>query len=284
MQKKLWVITGPTASGKTDFAIQKALELGCPILSADSRQVYKELNIGVAKPTQAQLNTVQHFFINHISIQYDYNTGIYAKECRHLINQLFSYYNNLIICGGTGLYLQAVINGIDSQPQKNDALRAELNSIIEKNGIGKLQEMLQTLSKEKYDNTEIQNPQLLMRAIEIEKSVSKETTELPDFAYSFAIEKVIIEKERTVLYDRINHRVDMMIAEGLEDEAKLFYDLRHLNALQTVGYVEWWPYFEGTISKTEVIEKIKQHTRNYAKRQVTWIKNRGGLLKSFIKI
>ncbi len=284
MVKKLWIITGPTASGKTDFAIEKALQLGCPILSADSRQVYKELNIGVAKPNAKQLQKVQHFFISHIGIQYDFNTGIYAKEARHLINQLFYYYNDIVLCGGTGLYIQALINGLDALPQKDESLRLELNQIIEEKGIIEVQKILKELSFEKYNETEINNPQRLIRAIEIFKNKKPIAAYLPNFEYPFSIENLTIELPREILYERINLRVDSMIAQGLEEEAKSFYELKHLNALQTVGYVEWWDYFENKITKAEVIEKIKQHTRNYAKRQITWNKNRGNLLKTEIKL
>jgi len=279
MAKKIWIITGATASGKTDLAVHKALALNCPILSADSRQVYKELNIGVAKPNEEQLKTVQYFFINHVSIHYEYNTGIYAKEARHLINQLFYYYNDLIICGGTGLYIQAVINGIDALPQKDEELRVELNEIIANYGIEKVQNILKNISIEKYNETEISNPQRLIRAIEIAKNNNPIKHDLPEFEYPFSIENISLEMDRESLYQRINKRVDMMIEKGLEHEARNLYDLRHLNALQTVGYSEWWPYFEDKISKQEVIDKIKQHTRNYAKRQITWHKNRGFLLK-----
>ena len=271
MPKKIWLIIGPTAAGKTDFSIRLAKKLSCPILSADSRQIYKELNIGVAKPTQSQLDEVKHYFINHISIFDDYNVGKYVNEARQLINELFQTYNDIIVCGGTGLYINSLINGIDVLPSKNEALRNELNLFIETNGIELLIEKQASLLSPKL--IESKNPQRIIRAIEIglqEKPVSEP---MVSFEHPFEINIDFIDLPREELYQRINARVDQMIEDGLEEEALLFYKHKDINALKTVGYSEWWPYFEKEISKEMAIEKIKQHTRNYAKRQVTWFKN-----------
>ena len=271
MPKKIWLIIGPTAAGKTDFSIRLAKKLSCPILSADSRQIYKELNIGVAKPTQSQLDEVQHYFINHVSIFDDYNVGKYVNEARQLINELFQTYNDIIVCGGTGLYINSLINGIDVLPSKNEALRNELNLFIETNGIELLIEKQASLLSPKL--IESKNPQRIIRAIEIglqEKPVSEP---MVSFEHPFEINIDFIDLPREELYQRINARVDQRIEDGLEEEALLFYKHKDINALKTVGYSEWWPYFEKEISKEMAIEKIKQHTRNYAKRQVTWFKN-----------
>jgi len=271
MPKKIWLIIGPTAAGKTDYSIRLAQKLSCPILSADSRQIYKELNIGVAKPTQSQLNEVKHYFINHVSIFDDYNVGKYVNEARQLINELFQTYNDIIVCGGTGLYINSLINGIDVLPSKNEALRNELNLLIETNGIEFVIEKYESLLNAKL--IESKNPQRIIRAIEIGLQEKPISDPIVSIEYPFEVNVDLIELPREQLYQRINARVDQMIEDGLEEEARFFYKHKDLNALKTVGYSEWWPYFENEISKEMAIEKIKQHTRNYAKRQVTWFKN-----------
>ncbi|MDI1233976.1 MAG: tRNA (adenosine(37)-N6)-dimethylallyltransferase MiaA [bacterium] len=272
--KKLIVITGPTAVGKTAHAIGLALLNKSPIISADSRQVYSELGIGVAKPDAEQLAKVKHYFIDHVSIHDHYNAGRYAKEARELINQLFLTHDTLIICGGTGLYINALINGLDILPDRNDALREELQTIYNSEGLLGLQFQLKNLNPSKYESMDIQNPQRLIRAIEIEKSEAPAASNLPNFEQTFETEYIQLEMSREILYTRINQRVDQMIAAGLEAEAKAMEHLQHLNALQTVGYSEWWPYFRGEVTREQVIDKIKQHTRNYAKRQLTWFRHK----------
>jgi len=271
--KKLIVVTGPTAVGKTARAIELALQYGSPVISADSRQVYMELGIGVAKPDAEQLAAVQHYFIDHVSIHDNYNAGRYAKEARELINELFSTHDNLILCGGTGLYINALLKGLDLLPDRNETLRAELQAIYDQKGLMGLQFRLQHLNAAKYESIDINNPQRLMRAIEIEQSPRPTAVNLPAFAHAFETEYLHLDLPREVLYDRINQRVDAMVIGGLEVEAKALENLQHLNALQTVGYSEWWPYFRGEVKREEVIEKIKQHTRNYAKRQLTWFRH-----------
>ncbi len=271
MPKKIWLIIGPTAAGKTDYSIRLAKKLCCPILSADSRQIYNELNIGVAKPTQSQLDEVKHYFINHVSIFDDYNVGKYVNEARQLINELFQTYNDIIVCGGTGLYINSLINGIDVLPSKNEALRNELNLLIEINGIEFVIEKYESLLNSKL--IESKNPQRMIRAIEIGLQEKPVSDPIVSIEYPFEVNIDLIELPREQLYQRINERVDQMIDDGLEEEARLLYKHKDLNALKTVGYSEWWPYFENEISKEMAIEKIKQHTRNYAKRQVTWFKN-----------
>lgn len=277
--KTLYIITGPTAIGKTNHSIELALQLNCPILSFDSRQIFKELSIGVAKPDEEQLALVKHYFISTVSIFDDYNAGIFAKDARLLINELLQTHNHLVLCGGTGLYLKALLNGFDPLPEKNNSLRDELKSILESNGIIALQEKLKNSNPILFERTEIDNPQRLIRAIEIASSESPVENTLPEFEIPFHIVHENMEMERKQLYERINLRVDLMVEQGLEDEVRALSKHKELNALQTVGYSEWWPYFEGQTTKDEVIEKIKQHSRNYAKRQITWFKNQSLLNK-----
>ncbi len=270
--KRLIVVVGPTAVGKTDKAIELALLHQCPIISCDSRQVYKELNIGVAKPEPAQLEKVRHYFISNKSIHEDFDAGKFAMEARLCINELFQTYDNLIICGGTGLYLKALLDGLDNLPGKDEQLRAELDEIYKNEGIKALQERLLELNPTVYHQIDIQNPQRLIRAIEIASGTKTEGIQLPEFEFEFETEMVKLDMDREMLYNRINKRVDLMIEAGLETEARALYEHRHLNALQTVGYKEWWPYFEGEYELNTVIDKIKQHSRNYAKRQLTWFR------------
>lgn len=271
--KRLILVLGPTAVGKTDKAIDLALSYQCPVISCDSRQVYKELDIGVAKPSAEQLNTVRHYFINHVSIHEDYDAGKFAFEARETINRLFGQYDNLVVCGGTGLYVKALIRGLDALPGKNETLREELEEGFNEHGLKFLQEKLQSVAPARYEQTDIQNPQRLIRAIEIAMGDTPVKLQLPEFEYEFETEIILMDMDRERLYERINKRVDQMLEHGLENEARQFYEFRTLNALHTVGYKEWWPYFEGEYSRETAIEKIKQHSRNYAKRQLTWFRN-----------
>lgn len=273
--KKILVVVGPTAVGKTDEAIRLALQHHCPIISCDSRQLYSELNIGVAKPDAEQLQTIQHYFIGNISIHEHYTAGKYANDARQLINSLFETYDTLVVCGGTGLYVNALFNGLDQLPERDEELRNELNQLLNDEGIETLQRRLKSEDVDAYNKVDIHNPQRLMRAIEIAESKKITIEKAIEFQHKFTTDYIVMEMDREKLYDRINTRVDKMIEQGLEEEAKSLYPMRHLNALQTVGYSEWWPYFEGEVDKAFVIEKIKQHTRNYAKRQMTWFRNKG---------
>lgn len=272
--KKIILIVGPTAVGKTDYAIGVALEYKCSIISCDSRQLYRELEIGVAKPTKDQLETVEHHFINHVSIHQEYDAGKYAAEARNKINELFESNDTIVVCGGTGLYVKALLKGLDRLPERNPELRSVLEVHFQKEGITYLQERLKSTDFERYQTIDKENPQRLIRAIEIAENKNETVgMELPDFKFEFELKTTFLNTDREHLYERINSRVDRMIEDGLEEEARLLYPFRHLNALQTVGYSEWWPYFEGKELRENVIEKIKQHSRNYAKRQVTWFKN-----------
>ncbi|MGB0850235.1 MAG: tRNA (adenosine(37)-N6)-dimethylallyltransferase MiaA [Bacteroidia bacterium] len=274
---RLIVLAGPTAVGKTSLAIKLALHLDTEIVSCDSRQLYKELDIGVARPTQDELSQVKHHFIASHSIHDEYNAGRYAVEVNELLTVLFKTKNTVIMTGGTGLYIQAATLGLDILPQANQELRRELKEILNTKGISELQSRADNL-KLSRDNVEYENPQRLMRAIEIaevepQETVKKQITRAYDTTYLY------VNRERNELYDRINQRVDIMLEDGFEDEARSVYPFKEINALQTVGYREFFKYFDGDWTREEAIEKMKQKTRNYAKRQLTWFRNQGDYIE-----
>lgn len=273
MPKTLVVIAGPTAVGKTALSISIAQQLKTEILSADSRQFYQEIAIGTAKPSATELNQCPHHFINNLSLKSPFTAAQYEQEALALSIELFKHHDSLVLTGGSGLYIDALCNGFDDAPPSRPELRTELELMFKKNGITYLQELLQELDPVYAGIVDIHNPQRLMRAIEINKVSGK------NMAYfqkgkakerPFNILKICLSMDRDLLYKRINERVDKMIHDGLEDEALAYYHLRHLNALQTVGYKEFFDYFEGKMDYKETIDKIKQNTRNYAKRQLTW--------------
>ena len=272
-RKKIIVVAGPTAVGKTAYAIELAKQLDTVILSADSRQIFKELNIGVARPSLEELESVKHYFIANTSIHLPYNAGVYAQEARDLVNVLFAELDTIILCGGTGLYIKAFLNGFDPLPGVDEQLRLELNVKFKTYGIEYLQNELKSISQEIYSKTEVLNPQRLIRAIEIASAKETPVNTIPDFKWNFETEFKVLNLERPLLYDRINQRVDQMLEAGLEDEARSLSAYQEHNALQTVGYSEWWPYFRRENTLTSTIDKIKQHSRNYAKRQETWFKH-----------
>lgn len=278
MNKPLLVIlAGPTAVGKTSVAIELATHYGSEIISCDSRQIYKELGVAVAKPSPSELNAIPHHFIDHVSIQDEYNAGIYEKECNALLKELFMKHRILFMVGGTGLYIQAAIDGLDNLPKANKDLRLELNRILNSKGIMGLQKRL--LSSDPNANlADLKNPQRLIRAIEIVESSGKplsDSLHKKDGDRDYQTLRIYLTTDRGTLYSRINARVDQMISQGMEQEARELYPHRHLAALQTVGYSEWFNFFDGKYSREFAIDKIKQHSRNYAKRQITWFKNKG---------
>ena len=276
-EKHIHLIIGPTAVGKTDRAIEVAQSFNCDIISTDSRQVYKELNIGVARPDLEQLSAVKHHMIACVSIQEDYNAGKFAIDAGNTINKLFETSDHIVLCGGTGLYIKALIDGLDPLPPKNEKRRRELQMIMDESGVDALSRILLELDPERHANIDKQNPQRLIRAIEIAESDELTEPSAINFKFPFHLHIETLEMERDKLYNRINLRVNKMINEGLENEVRTLLPLMHLNALQTVGYSEWLPYFENKTSREEVIDKIKQHSRNYAKRQITWFKNQTDL-------
>lgn len=275
MNKELIVISGPTAVGKTSLAINLANEINTEIISADSRQFYKELNIGVARPSQKELNSIKHHFIGHISIQDNYNAGEYEAEAIEKINSLFQKYEKLVITGGSGMYIDAITKGMDNLPNVDKSIREELNELFKDNGITPLQEELMEKDIEYYNIVDKQNHIRLIRALEIIRQTGKTFTSFrtnPKKERDFKIKKFVLIRDREELIQRINQRVDIMVEEGLIEEARELYPFRDLNALNTVGYKELFKYFDNKISLEEAIEEIKINTRKYAKRQVTWFR------------
>ncbi len=275
MDKHLVVIAGPTASGKTSTAIKVAQALGSVIISADSRQFYKEIPIGTAAPTKQELSKVQHYMIHNLSVEDDYNVADYEHDVLNLLNKLFLEHDTVVLTGGSGLFIDAVCNGIDFMPDISDENRESVKKLYQDGGLQALLEEVKRLDPEYYKIVDKQNPRRLQRAIEVCYQ-----TGLPYFSFrnnivkhrDFKIVKVAILWERNELISRINQRVENMIAEGLVEEARMMYPNRHLNSLNTVGYKEMFEYFDGKITLGEAIEQIKISTRQYAKRQMTWLR------------
>lgn len=273
--KTLVVIAGPTAIGKTAISIEIAQQLHTEIISADSRQFYQELSIGTAKPLPNELAARKHHFINNISIKQNYTAAQFEKEALELVALLFQTHNVLLLTGGSGLYIDALCNGFDNAPPSNPEIRAALEQILKQQGLKPLQDMLIQLDPDYAAIVDIHNPQRIIRALEINKMSGQQMhffLKGKPKERAFNIIKICLTMDREVLYERINARVDKMILAGLEDEALAYYHLKNSNALQTVGYKEFFDYFEGKISYEETVEKIKQNSRNYAKRQLTWFK------------
>jgi tRNA dimethylallyltransferase len=278
MNKKIICVSGPTAVGKTAFAIDLALKHNTEIISFDSRQIYKELNIGVARPSLEELNTVPHHFIANKSIHESFTVNDYEKEALVLIQKLFEEKETIILCGGTGLYLNALRFGLDDMPEISNEIRAKVDAEIASQPIETIQENVKKIDPESYESMDIFNTRRLQRVLEIFYATGKKWSDFKSFEPKkrpFEIENIILNRPREILYQRIDQRVDQMIAIGLEQEVEHLLPYFHLNALNTVGYKEWLPFFENQLSKDEVIDKIKQHSRNYAKRQITWFKKYG---------
>ena len=275
VKKKLIIIGGPTASGKTDCAIQLAQHFGTEILSADSRQFYKDMSIGTAKPQLSDLAKVKHHFIGNLSIKDAYSVGDFERDALAVLETIFEKNDTAIMVGGTGLYIRAVCEGLDVFPEVPLSIRDEFEAIFEKQGIKPLQKLLQEVDYEYFTKADIQNPMRLIRALSVWKASGKPFSNFLSgnkAERNFTPIYIALDMPRAVLYDRINRRVDAMMAEGLLEEVKALYPFRDLNALQTVGYTELFAYFDGDMTLDEAVDKIKQHTRNYAKRQMTWFR------------
>lgn len=269
----LIAVLGPTASGKTSWAIQLAQHFNGEILSCDSRQFYRELTIGVARPSPKELSEAHHHFIADRSIQNPLSAGEYEREALQLLDQLFQKNPIQILVGGSGLFAKALLEGFDDMPMVNPEIRASLNRMYEEEGINVLQEKLKSLDPEHANRVDMHNHQRIIRALEICIQTGMPYSQFrreQSKSRPFNVIKIAPEWEREELYDRINHRVDLMIEQGLEKEAKSVFEFRNETALQTVGYREWFDYFDGMCTRDECIEKIKQNSRNYAKRQLTW--------------
>jgi tRNA dimethylallyltransferase len=274
-KKHLIVIGGATASGKTRLAIAVAQHFKTEIISADSRQFYREMSIGTAKPTASELAEAPHHFVGNLSIHDYYSVGDFERETMVVLDKIFEKNDVAVMVGGTGLFIRAVCEGLDEFPEGPLSIRRHFEEIYEKEGIQPLQKLLQVVDPEYFVIVDQQNPMRLTRALTVWKASGKPFSSFRTQSKkvrNFEPIYIATDMERPILYDRINKRVDMMIAEGLEAEAREMFPFRHLNALQTVGYQEFFDYFDGTISRDEAIDKIKQHTRNYAKRQTTWFR------------
>ena len=275
LPKTLIVIAGPTAVGKTAAAIQLAKHYKTVIVSADSRQFYREMSIGTAKPTEEELAAVKHYFINSHSITDTFTVGDYEKQCLELLDDLFKVHDKVILVGGSGLFIKAVCEGFDEFPDIEPDLRERLNKEFEENGIIFLQEKLKIADPHYYEQVDLNNPQRMIRALQIFESTGKPFSSYRKSALNkrpFKAIKLGLNLSREVLYNRINQRVDLMLQQGLIDEVKSLFPYRHLNALNTVGYSELFDYFDGTIEMATAIDMIKQNTRHFAKRQLTWFR------------
>jgi tRNA dimethylallyltransferase len=273
--KNLIYIAGPTGIGKTNLSIEIAKKLNSEILSCDSRQFYKELNIGTSPPSYSQLNDVKHHFIHNKSIHDIYNVGNYEKEAITLINKLFEDKDVLILVGGSGLYADSIMYGIDEFPEIPTNIRESFINEYNSSGLELIQNKLKKLDIKYYNEVDLNNSNRIIRALEIIEFTGKEFSLFRTKKQKervFQSQVIVMECEREKLYNRINTRVDNMIEKGLEKEVLELRDFKHLNTLNTVGYKEFFNYFEGKSNYLDTLDKIKQNTRNYAKRQVTWLK------------
>ena len=274
LHNHLIVIAGPTASGKTALAVDLALHFNCEIISADSRQFYKEISIGTAKPSEEELKKVKHHFINNKHIEELYSAGEFEKDVIALLPTLFTKNNIVIMAGGSGMYIDAVCNGFDELP-RDISIRNELNYLYKSKGLSVLQEELKSRDPDYFLKIDQKNPQRLIRALEICKITNQPYSKLLNKKKAkrpFQIHKIAIKVEKDLLKTRIDERVNQMINNGLEEEAKKMFKKQSLNSLNTVGYKEFFEHFKGNTQLKKAIENIKTNTRKYAKRQVTWLK------------
>jgi len=268
-------IVGPTAIGKTALSIKLAQQFNTEIISADSRQFYKEMNIGTAVPNIEELRSAKHHFIQHKSIKNNYSVGDFEREAISIINEIHKENSTALMVGGSGLYIKAVTRGLDYFPEVNANIRQDLNLKLENNGLPNLQEQLKLLDPNTYKSIAIDNPQRVIRALEICIGTGKPYSSFltnPEKTRNFKTISIGLNAERSIIYDRINQRVDIMIANGLLDEAKALLPYKHLNALNTVGYKELFQYFEGNYTLEFAVSEIKKNTRRFAKRQLTWFR------------
>ena len=277
MKKKLITISGQTASGKTNLSIRLAQNLNCSIISCDSRQFYKEMSIGTAVPSKLELSKANHYFIHHKSVKDNYTVGDFQNDALKLIENLFKKDDYIILTGGSGMYMDAIVNGIDKFPKIKLGVRELLNEKHNSRGILFLKNKLKELDPEYYDIVDVNNHRRLIRALEVCISTGKPYSSFlnkKNKKYDFESVNFGIKVDRELLYKKINYRVDKMISDGLIQEDKTLLNFKDLNPLNTVGYKELFEHFKGNLTKSQAIEKIKQNTRRYAKRQMTWLKNK----------
>jgi len=273
--KTLIVITGPTAVGKTDLCLDIARHYGVPIINADSRQIYKELLIGTARPTKEQMQLVRHYFVGTLSLEDYYSASLYEQQVMSLLEELFRESDYALLSGGSMMYIDAVCNGIDDIPTIDDATRELMKRKLAEEGLQSLCEELQRLDPEYYEIVDRRNPRRVVHALEICVMTGQTYTSFrkrEEKQRPFRIVKIGLNREREQLYDRINRRVDEMMAAGLLEEARQMYPRRELNALNTVGYKELFDFLDGRWPLAEAIERIKGNTRRYARKQLTWYK------------
>lgn len=274
--KKLIVIAGATATGKTALALQLAASLGTEILSADSRQLYREMTIGTAKPEPEELHRVKHHFIDVLSVGENFSAGDFEREALEVLASLYKKKDVAIVAGGTGFFIKALCEGLDAFPEVTDAALEKVEALWQTGGLEALQVALKQADPAYFSRVDTQNPMRMRRALEVCYSA--------DQPYSFFLNREkpkriftpeyrILDLPRPELYQRIDHRVDQMVDHGLEAEVRSLEAFRDLPVLRTVGYSEWFDFFDGKMTRAECIDKIKQHSRNYAKRQITWLKN-----------
>ncbi|MEY8848700.1 tRNA (adenosine(37)-N6)-dimethylallyltransferase MiaA [Psychroserpens sp. XS_ASV72] len=275
MTKTLISIIGPTAIGKTNLSIKLAQHFNTEIISADSRQFYKEMQIGTAAPTSSELHAAPHHFIHHKSIEENYTVGDFEKDAITTLEHLFQKHDIVIMVGGSGLYVDAVTKGLDDFPKVDSKIRVQLNTILETEGLESLQEQLKKLDPESYRTIAIDNPHRVIRALEVSIGSKKPYSSFltsKEKPREFETISIGLTADRNIIYDRINQRVDLMVKEGLLEEVKQLLPKKHLNALNTVGYKELFSYLEGEWTLDFAISEIKKNTRRFAKRQLTWFR------------
>ncbi len=277
-RKFLIVVGGATATGKTDIAIRLAQHFDTAVLSADSRQFYREMSIGTAKPTEAERRGVPHYFIDMLSVVEPYSVGDFERDALRVLDEVFQRRDVAVLVGGSGLYLKAVYEGLDTFPPILEATRARVREGEATGGLVWLQKQVAALDPDYFQTVDRKNPARLRRALEVCLESGRPFSSFRQRKSAprpFTPILLLLQRPRSELYERIHRRVDAMLAAGLEAEVRVLYPYRHLPALRTVGYKEWFPFFEGILSREHVVERIRQHTRNYAKRQETWFRKHG---------
>lgn len=273
--KELIVLLGPTGVGKTELSLQLAEALGSPIISADSRQLFREIPIGTAAPTAEETARVPHYFVGTHSVSDTYNAGMYERDVLQLLDELFKTHDRVLMVGGSMMYIDAVCTGFDDIPSADETLRSQLANDYREKGLAWLQAEVERLDPAYWAEVDQQNPQRLLHALEVTIAAGRPYSTFrtgQKKKRAFGIRKIGLTRPREELYERINRRVDVMLAQGLVEEAKCVQHLREQTALNTVGYKELWPYLDGQCSLDEAADMIRQDSRHYAKRQLTWFR------------